>query len=157
MSEGEYSYLPAGYHSVTPYLTVKDAAGALAFYGEAFGAVETMRMERPDAPGDIMHAEFRIGNSTMMISGEYAEMGAVAPEVGTGTVFMIYVEDCDGAYAQAMAAGATSIEEPVDQFWGDRMGRVADAFGYRWSIAQKVREVTPEEIAKAVEAMSSEG
>lgn len=155
MSDGDFSFVPEGYHSVTPYLTVKDAAAALAFYGAAFGAEETMRLVPPGME-EIMHAEFRIGDSMMMISGEYPEMGAVAPEVGKGMAFMIYVEDCDAAYARAISAGATSMGEPEDQFWGDRMARVADPHGYRWSLAQKVRDVSEEEIAKAVEGLAGD-
>ncbi|BCU76702.1 VOC family protein [Luteolibacter sp. LG18] len=142
------SHIPEGYHSVTPSLTVADAPAALAFYQAAFGAVEIFRM--PDEKtGKIMHAEIAIGNSRLMLSSEFPEWGCVAPEVGTGGAFMIYVADVDAAYAQAVGAGATSLQEPTDMFWGDRTSRVADPHGYRWSLATHVRDVSPEEIAKA--------
>ena len=141
------NHVPEGYHSVTPSLTVRDAPAAIDFYTKAFDAVESFRM--PEAKsGQIMHAEFRIGNSTLMISDEYPDWGAVAPEIGKGALFMIYVPDADAAFAQATAAGATAIMPPADQFWGDRCGRVADPFGYRWTLAQKVKDVPAEEVTR---------
>jgi PhnB protein len=144
------NHIPEGYHSVTPSLTCRNAAAALDFYVRAFGAVELFRMPEPD--GKLMHAEMRIGNSTLMLSDEYPDWGAVQPEAGKGGTFMIYVPDADAAFAQAVAAGATELQPVTDQFWGDRSGRVACPYGYRWSLAQKVREVSPEEIAKAAAA-----
>jgi PhnB protein len=144
------NHIPEGYHSVTPSLTCRNAAEALDFYVRAFGAVELFRMPEPD--GKLMHAEMRIGNSTLMLSDEYPDWGAVQPEAGKGGTFMIYVPDADAAFAQAVAAGATELQPVTDQFWGDRSGRVACPYGYRWSLAQKVREVSPEEIAKAAAA-----
>ncbi|MBC7979604.1 MAG: VOC family protein [Armatimonadetes bacterium] len=138
--------IPEGYHSVTPSLTTRDSNSALEFYNKAFGATELFRL--PGENGKVNHAEFQIGNSRMMISDEFPEWGSVAPEVGKGGSFMIYVEDCDGQYEQALAAGATSISPPADQFWGDRTAHVADPFGYRWGLAQHVRDVSPEELEK---------
>ena len=143
----DLSHLPPGYHSVTPSLTVRDAAAALEFYGKAFNAVESYRLADEKA-GKIMHAEFRIGNSVIMLSDEYPEWNAFAPEIGKGTSFMIYVADSDAAFAQAIAAGATEIMKPADQFWGDRNGVVADPYGYRWNLAQKVKELSLEEVQK---------
>jgi PhnB protein len=141
------NHIPEGYHSVTPSLTVRDASAAMEFYTKAFNAVECFRM--PEAKsGKIMHAELRIGNCTLMISDEYPDWGAVAPQIAKGGVFMIYVPDADAAFAQAIAAGATVIMPPADQFWGDRCGRVADPFGYRWTLAQKVKDVSTEEIIR---------
>lgn len=142
------SYLPEGYHSVTPSLTVKDAAAALDFYSRAFGAIEHYRLPDGDT-GKIMHADFQIGDSRLMLSSEYPDWGAVAPPVGKGGSFMIYVPDADAAYAKAIEAGATSISEPIDQFWGDRIGCLADPYGYRWSLATHLRDVSPEEILEA--------
>jgi PhnB protein len=137
---------PEGYHTVTPSLTVRGGAAALDFYARAFGATEHYRLASPD--GKIMHAEFQIGDSRIMISDEYPDWGAFAPEAGKGAAFMIYVPDADAAYKKALDAGATTIQEPADQFWGDRTARVADPYGYRWTVAAHVRDVSPEEIAK---------
>jgi len=95
-----------------------------------------------------MHAEFQIGDSRLMLSDEFPEMGFEAPAFGKGGAFMIYVEDADAAFAKAVREGATAAAEPADQFWGDRTARVSDPFGYRWTLAAHVRDVSPEEIAK---------
>jgi PhnB protein len=144
---------PEGYHSVTPSLSVKNGSAALDFYARAFGANTLYSL--PDPSGKIMHAEFQIGDSRIMLSDEYPEWGAIAPEVGKGGSFMIYVPDSDAAYRKALDAGATSIREPLDQFWGDRTACVADPFGYRWTLAAHQRDVTPEEIAKGAAEWSA--
>jgi PhnB protein len=144
------SAVPQGYHTVTPSLTVRDAAAALDFYVQAFGAVELFRM--PEPSGKIMHAEFSLGDSRMMISDEYPDYGSLAPEPGKGALFMIYVPDVDAAFAQAVAAGATPVQEPADMFWGDRSGKIHDPFGYRWTLASHVRDVSPEEMDAAAKA-----
>lgn len=139
---------PAGYHSVTPSLTAVDAAAALDFYVRAFGATEHFRMEEPGSD-KVMHAEFQIGDSRLMISSEYPDHGAIAPAFAKGGSFMIYLEDVDSAYAKAIEAGATILQEPADQFWGDRTARVADPHGYRWTLATHVRDISDEEMTKA--------
>ena len=144
----DHSYLPEGYHGVTPSLAVKNASEALAFYANAFGAQEIARMMMPDVE-KVMHAEFRIANSIMMLSDEFPEMGVVAPEIGQGGSFMLYVEDTDSAFQRAIEAGATQIAPVEDMFWGDRIGRVADPYGYRWMIAHRVRECSIEEVQAA--------
>ena len=141
------STTPQGYHTVTPSLTVRDAAAALDFYTRALGAGLLFSM--PDPAGKVMHAEFQIGDSRLMISDEYPDYGACAPEIGKGGLFMIYVPDVDAAFAQAIAAGATSTQDPTDMFWGDRTARVSDPFGYRWTLAAHVRDVSPEEMEAA--------
>jgi PhnB protein len=141
------THIPEGYHSVTPSLTCRDAAAALEFYKRAFGAVETCRLTEPGS-GKVMHAEIRIGNSTIMLSDEYPDWGCTAPAFAQGGAFMVYVENSDAAFARAIAAGAKELQPVADQFWGDRVGRVACPFGYRWSVAQRVREVSPEEMAR---------
>ena len=93
----------------------------------------------------------------MMISDEYPGFGAIAPEVGKGGLFMIYVADCETVFAQAIAVGATVITEPADQFWGDRTATVADPFGYRWTLATHVRDVSEAEMATAAAEWSSQG
>lgn len=144
-------HIPEGYHSVTPSLTAKDADASLKFYAAAFGAVENFRL--PDEKtGGVAHAEFQIGNSKLMISGEYPSFGCIAPEFSKGGAFMIYVPDCDASFAQAIEAGATSIRKPEDQFWGDRTAQVADPYGYRWSLAQKKSDPTPEEMAEGMKS-----
>ncbi len=133
---------PPGYHSVTPYLIAKDAHAAIAFYKEAFGAVETCKLLMPD--GSICHAEIRIGDSNIMIGEENPTWGSKSPLAlnGTPTGFMIYVPDADTAFTQALKAGAT-VEKPVEnQFWGDRTGSVIDPFGHKWTLATHVEDVS---------------
>ena len=108
--------------------------------------MELFRLAEPD--GKLMHAEMRIGDSVMMLSDEYPAFGAVQPDIGKGASFMIYVPDADAAFQQAVAAGATATQPPADQFWGDRTGRLNCPYGYRWAVAQKVRDVPPDEIAR---------
>ena len=138
-------HVPEGYHTVTPSLTSKDADAAIKFYEAAFDAVEHFRLT-DELTGGIAHAEFRIGDSPLMISDEYPELGSFAPEEGKGGLFMVYVPDCDTVFGQAIAAGATVVTEPTNQFWGDRTAMVTDPFGYRWTIAEKIASLTPEEI-----------
>lgn len=140
-------HIPSGYQSVTPSLTVRNAAEALKFYEKAFDAVINYKLTDPRT-GGTAHAELRIGNSTLMISDEYPDLGFTAPEVGKGGSFMIYVPDIEAAFEQAIEAGATEVQPPEDQFWGDRTARVTDAFGYRWTLSQKIRDVPEEEIAR---------
>jgi PhnB protein len=142
--------IPEGYHSITPSLTVRDAAAALDFYTRAFGAVVLFSM--PEPSGKIMHAEFQVGDSRIMLSDEYPDYGAFGPEVGKGSLFMIYVPDVDAAFATAVAAGAIPTQEPTDMFWGDRAGKINDPYGYRWTLASRVREVSQEEMDAAATA-----
>jgi PhnB protein len=138
--------IPDGYHSVTPYLIVRDAAKAIDFYKSAFGAVELFRMPGPD--GKVAHAEIKIGDSPVMLADEHPEMGAVAPQAGVRPPvgLMIYVPDVDAVYARAVAGGAT-VQRPLqDQFYGDRSGTVTDPFGHTWTISTHVEDVSPEEM-----------
>jgi len=140
--------IPDGYHTATPYLIVNDAAQAIEFYKEAFGATELLRMAKPD--GKIGHAEIRIGDSTIMLADEFPEMGARSPQSfgGSPVSIFLYVENVDAVFAQTVAAGAV-VQRPVaDQFYGDRMGGVKDPFGHAWYIATHVEEVSPEEMRK---------
>jgi PhnB protein len=140
--------IPDGYYSLTPYLVVKGAAEAIEFYKKAFSATETVRMPGPD--GRIMHAEVQIGNSMLMLSDENPEQGQVSPSTlgGSGCSVMLYTNDVDATYKQALAAGATGVMPPVDMFWGDRMGNVKDPFGHSWAIATHKEDVSPEEMEK---------
>jgi PhnB protein len=137
---------PAGYHTVTPYLTVKGAADALAFYKAAFGATEVMRLEM--GPNQLGHAEVKIGDSHVMLSDEFPEMGVVGPKTlgGVASTLMIYTEDCDAAIARAVAAGAKVLRAAENQFYGDRMGQIEDPFGHRWSISTHLEELSVDEI-----------
>ncbi len=137
---------PAGYHSVTPYLIAKDAHAAIAFYKEAFDAVETCKLLMPD--GSICHAEIQIGDSKVMIGEECPQWGSKSPLAlnGTPTGFMIYVPDADAAFTQALAAGA-KVEKPVEnQFWGDRTGSVIDPFGHKWTLGTHIEDVSQDEM-----------
>jgi PhnB protein len=140
--------VPEGYHSATPYMTVRDAAAALAFYKKAFGAEELFRLTEPG--GRIGHAEFRIGDSPIMISDEYPDFGALSPAAlgGSPIKLMLYVPDCDAAVKRAVAAGATVLRQPADQFYGDRTAMVADPFGHGWYLQTRIEEVSPQEMQK---------
>lgn len=144
--------VPTGYHTVTPYLIVKDAAPAIEFYKQAFGAKELMRMPGPD--GRISHAELQIGDSRLMLASEFPQMGARSAESigGTPVTLFLYVEDVDALAAQATAAGATVLMPVQDMFWGDRYGKLADPFGHRWDIATHKENVAPEELPKRAAA-----
>ncbi len=135
--------VPEGYTTVTPYLAVSDVAKLIEFLKRTFGAEETERLVRPD--GTIYHAEVRIGDSMVMM-GEPAGDAEEAPET-PGTLY-VYVEDADAAYERALQAGATSIMEPTDMFYGDRNAGVEDAFGNLWYLATRFEDVPPEEIKR---------
>jgi PhnB protein len=147
--------IPDGYHSVTPYLIVDDAEAALKFYREALGAEEVVRLPMG---GKIGHAEIRIGNSMVMLSDEWPDMGALGPKTrgGATSSFVLYVEDADKAFDRAVNAGA-KVDKPVEnQFWGDRMGSVTDPFGHKWSFGSHVEDVSPEEMQKRMDAWASQ-
>ena len=145
--------VPEGYHTVTPYLTIKNAAKAIEFYKSAFGATEVMRMEAPG--GKIGHAEIRIGDSRIMLSDEFPEMGGRSPETLGGTAVMIhlYVDDADAMSGKAVAAGAVVLAPVADQFYGDRGGKLSDPFGHVWWIATHKEDIPPDEMRKRAQAM----
>jgi len=136
--------IPDGYRTVTPYLTVEDAARLLEFLKQAFGAVETFRMSGPD--GSIRHAEARIGDSMVMI-GQARDQWRPRP----GTIYL-YVPDVDATYKRALAAGAKSTQEPATHFYGDRSGGVEDSQGNVWWIATHVEDVPPDEMERRARA-----
>ena len=142
--------IPDGYHSLTPYLIIDGAAEAMEYYKNAFGAVELFRMEHE---GKIGHAEMRIGDSPLMLADEMPQYKGPKALGGTPVSLMIYVEDVDKVYPQAIAAGGTEIKPLQDQFYGDRSGTLSDPFGHIWTIATHKEDVTPEEIEKRVAAM----
>ena len=139
--------IPDQYHSVQPYLIVKGAAGLIDFMKAAFGAEEMFRMDGPG--GTIGHAEVRIGDSVIMLSDATPDYGAQP------ATLLLYVEDCDGTYRRALAAGATSEREPVDRFFGDRTAGVNDAFGNRWWVHTHIEDVPPEEMEKRAAAATA--
>jgi len=145
--------VPTGYHTLTPYMTVRDAARAIEFYKQAFGAVERGAMKGPD--GKVMHAELLIGDSIVMLADEQPQFGALSPQStgGAGMGLHIYVEDVDSAFDRAVKAGA-KVEMPVgDMFWGDRYGKLADPFGHKWSIATHKADLSAEEMERGMKAM----
>jgi PhnB protein len=148
------SHIPAGYHSIIPYLYIDGAAAALEFYKKAFGATVEVSMPRPD--GKIMHAEIKIGDSHVMLADENAEIGAFGPHHygGVTSSLMVYVPDVDTVFQQAVTAGATVQRPLADQFYGDRTGGVMDPFGHQWYLATHIRDVTPEEMKQAMEEMA---
>ena len=147
--------IPEGYHNVTPYLIVDDAAEAIRFYEKALGATEIFRLPMGDRIG---HAEIKIGDSIVMLSDEWPDMGKLGPKArgGATSSMMLYVEDVDAAYARATAAGATVERPPEDQFWGDRMGSLIDPFGHSWSLATHVEDVAEDEMQRRMEAFSKQ-
>lgn len=148
--------IPDGFHTVTPYLTVRGAARAIEFYKGAFGAEEVMRMPGPDG-ASVMHAEIKIGDSLVLLSDECPQGGTRSPQSLGGTTgsLLIYVDDVDKAFNRAVAAGATAEMPPMNMFWGDRFSKVNDPFGHSWSLATHVEDVPPEEMGKrAAEAMA---
>lgn len=144
--------IPEGYHSIQPYLHIRGAAQAIEFYKKAFGATEVMRM--PAADGRLMHAEIRLGDSIVMLADEYPERGIYSPAHfgGATSSLMLYVEACDAVYQNAVAAGAKSLREPTDQFYGDRMAGIEDPFGFQWWIATHIKDMSPEEMQAAAPA-----
>lgn len=139
--------IPDGYHAITPYLIISGAAAAIDFYKRAFGATEVLRM--PDPSGQkIGHAELKIGDASFMLADEYPDMGHRSPATlgGTPVSMLVYVENVDQVVAQALAAGATELRPVADQFYGDRVGMVADPFGHVWSIATHVEDVPSDEL-----------
>jgi PhnB protein len=151
--------VPEGYHTLTPFLTVRDAARAIEFYKQAFGAeVQGGVAKGPD--GKVMHAELKIGDSVIMLSDEFPEFGALSPQSsgGAGMGLHIYVDGVDAAFDRAVKAGA-QVEMPVsDQFWGDRYGKLKDPFGHKWSIATHIKDMSDDEMKRSMdEAMQKMG
>ncbi|HEX8854411.1 MAG TPA: VOC family protein [Thermoleophilaceae bacterium] len=147
--------IPEGYHSVTPYLAVDNAAQAIDFYTRAFGAQERMRMDAPE--GKIGHAELQLGDSILMLSDPFPQSNTKAPKElgGTTVTLFLYVDDVDAVVQQAVDAGATLTGAVENMFWGDRSGSVTDPFGHQWQLATHVEDVPPDEMARrAREAMA---
>jgi len=142
--------------TAAPRLRVKNAAAAIEFYKQAFGAREIMRF---DVHGQIAHAELAIGNSTIMLGEEAPEYGFPGPAAlgGSPVSIHLFVDHADAVAAQAVAAGARLVRPVSDQFYGDRSGLVADPFGYNWDIAMRKEEMSAEEMHRRFESMEQEG
>ena len=143
--------IPAGYHSITPYLIINGAAAALEFYKNAFGAKEKVRMPAPG--GRIGHAEILIGTSRVMLADENPAMGARAPQPGSSSPvsILLYVKDVDKVFERAVNSGAR-VERPVEnQFYGDRAGTLIDPYGHRWHIHTHIEEVSPKEMQRRMQ------
>ncbi len=140
--------IPDGYHTVTPYLIIDDAAEALEFYQKVFGAKQGVRLDMPG--GKIGHAELDIGDSKIMLADEFPEMDALGPKTvgGTSVSIALYVEDVDATVELAVGCGATIAKPIEDQFYGDRSGTIVDPFGHKWTIATHIEDVSPEELEK---------
>ena len=141
--------VPQGYTTITPSMTVKDAPKVIDFYKKAFDAKEHMRMAGPD--GKIMHAEIQIGNAIIMMNDEVMGSRSAQTLGGCPISFYVYVDNADAAFKKAIAAGAKQEYPITEMFWGDKMGTVADPFGYKWTIAQHIKDVSPEDMKKGQE------
>ena len=141
--------IPAGYHTVTPSLTVDGATEAISFYEKAFGAQVVDRAADPSGK-KVWHAALRIGDSMVFVMDVFPDMGAPDPSRSS---LWLYVPDVDASFARAVAAGAQVVMPPADMFWGDRTAGVRDPFGQKWTIATRVKDMTPEELQQAQAAI----
>ena len=141
--------IPDGFHTITPSLVVSNSKEAIEFYKKAFDANEIYQMPTPD--GKTMHAMIQVGDSFVMMSDEFPDIGCRSPTSigGTAVTIHLYVEDADQVFNQAVEAGAKVTIPIMDVFWGDRFGTVADPFGHSWAIATHKKDVSPEEMEKA--------
>jgi len=144
------SPVPTGFHTVTPQLTLEHAAQSIEWYKKALGAQEHSRANGPD--GKIMHAELKIGDSIIMVNDAMGGSKTAKGYGGSPASLWVYVPDCDAVFNRAVAAGAQVAPGPMgqlaDQFWGDRCGMITDPEGYRWTIATRKEDLTPDEIRK---------
>jgi PhnB protein len=146
--------IPEGYHSLTPNLTVANGLEALSFYEQAFGAEVIRKLVMG---GKLMHSELRIGDSIFSISDPFEDFGLAAPQPDAplASSILIYTEDVDALYDQAIAAGATELNRPSDQFHGDRAGSLKDPYGHRWMLATHIEDMSEEEMQRRTdEAMA---
>jgi PhnB protein len=143
--------IPDQYHSVQPYLVVDGAEELIAFLRGTFDLEDPMRMPRPD--GKVGHSEVTVGDSVIML----ADSGGPTNAEPTRSMLVIYVEDCDKTYAKALEAGGVSIQEPEDQFYGDRNAGVKDRLGNLWYFHTHVEDVSPEEMGRRMQEMQQQG
>lgn len=141
--------------AATPYLSVSNAAEMIDFYKKVFGAVETMRLKQTD--GRIGHAQITINGASLMLADEFPEMGFLSPKSLGGAhspvSIHLYVENVDEVYKKALTAGATSLREPADQFYGDRNAQVRDPSGHCWDISMRIENISPDEMGKRFKAL----
>ena len=150
------SKIPDGYTSLTPFIVFDDTAAAIEFYKKAFGAEVIMSMPAPD--GTIMYAELQVGSARLMVGAPCPETGGEKTKSaqalgGSPISFYVYVEDVHAAFTKAKTAGMVEKKAPEDMFWGDRMGTLTDPFGLDWTVAEHIRDVSPEEIDEAMKKM----
>jgi PhnB protein len=147
--------IPDNYPRVTAYLAIDGASDAIEFYKNIFGAEERFRMPQPD--GTIGHAELQIGDSVIMMSDAFPDMGVIDPKKlgGTPVTLSIYVEDVDATFAEGVKAGAKSLQPVEDKFYGDRSGQFEDPWGHRWNVMSHVEDVSPDEMAKRAAAFAA--
>ncbi len=138
------SHIPDGYHTITPYLVMDKCSEAIEFYKKVFGAKEIFRTATPN--GQVGHAELQIGDSRIMLADAHSASLVKSPSFvgGTTVSFVIYVEEADKVFDQAIAAGAREDDPVKDKPYGDRSGSILDPFGHRWTIATHIRDVSPE-------------
>jgi len=153
---GKVKAIPEGFHTLTPHITVRDAAGAIEFYKKALNAQVLHISKMPD--GRVMHASLKIGDSIIMLNDEFPEFGGAPAPRGEAPGFAIhvYVDNVDKMFAQAAAAGAVVKMPLMDQFWGDRYGTMVDPYGFKWALATHVRDVSPEEMERAQADMAKQ-
>jgi uncharacterized glyoxalase superfamily protein PhnB len=153
MSKPAVNPIPDGMHSLTPLLVCAGAADAIAFYKKAFNAIEETRLPGPE--GKLMHAMVRIGDSALMLTDEFPEMGGLGPKSlkGSPVTIHLYVENVDALVKQAIAAGAKITMPLADMFWGDRYAQLEDPFGHHWSVATHTRDLSPQEIQQGMAKM----
>lgn len=147
--------IPAGFHAITPYLSVVDAVSAISFYQRAFGAQEIGRIVMPD--GSVGHAELQIGDSKLMLAEEMPAWGNKSPATlgGSPVGIALYVDNVDAVFRRALDAGAKEVEAVKDQFYGDRSGTLTDPFGHKWHILTHIEDVSFSEMQKRTDAMFS--
>ncbi|MFB3922124.1 MAG: VOC family protein [Terriglobia bacterium] len=153
---GNVKAIPEGMHTLTPHLVIRGAAKAIEFYKKAFGAQERSVHKIPD--GMVMHAELKIGDSTVMLADEFPGAPCQAPQTAgtTTTVLHLYVDDVDSWFNRAASAGATVVMPVMDMFWGDRYGQLKDPFGHLWAIATHKEDVESGEVERRGAAMMAE-
>jgi PhnB protein len=140
-------------HEVFAYLRVRDTAAAIPFYAQAFGATERFRLVEPS--GRIGHAELTLGPAVLMLSDAFPEWGLAAPpgDADIGASVHLHVDDCDAVVAAAVAAGATLLMPPTDQFYGERSARLRDPFGHTWLIGHSIETLSPDEMQRRYTAL----
>jgi PhnB protein len=149
------SAIPRGYSAITPYLVVADADSAIEFYKKAFGAKNVKAIHRKD--GKIMHAEFIIGDSRIMLAEECAEKNMHGPrDTDMGVTMHMYVKNVDSIFDRAVEAGATVLRPVENMFYGDRAGGLADPFNHKWYISSHVEDVSKSELKKRMARMNDQ-